>query len=65
MWESRRLVWTHLNEHIMASKQVLMDNTQKMKIVKKYLLAEHVLFTEHTTEFDKTKVIANIPNYYK
>lgn len=34
-----------------------------MEIVKKYQLAEHVLHTEHSTEFDKTNVIKKILNY--
>lgn len=41
------------------------DDEQRMGIVEKYPLAEHVMYgTPHNFEFDKTKVIANITNYY-
>lgn len=39
-----------------------MADKKNMEIVKKYLLAKHIL---HTIESDKIKVSAKIPKYYK
>lgn len=50
-------------EYIQASR-LLKDGTKIMEIVKKYLLTEHMLHTKDTFEFDKTRVIRKIMNYY-
>lgn len=49
------MVKTRLREHVRVPKQVVTDETNRMEIVKNYL-AEHVLHTNHTIEFDETKV---------
>lgn len=53
--ETKRLISTRVKEHIRCTKN---EDTDKSAV------ALHSYNTKHSIEFDKTRVIAKVPNYY-
>lgn len=61
--ESGRLVQTWQSKQMNGTKQPHTDKKQVIKVMKKCSLAEHVINTKHTIQFNKIKVITEIPKY--